>query len=143
MSMFPHTVTIYTIMEDMETLENTTNITVVRGVLVDASKGANVRTSGLVGADAVNLYIPFDAVSVDGLTGQDKAYIQPKAYHAALDKTDIWTMAPGISFFVKGEVVNPGLGYQEINDKYDNVHLITKVDTKDFGSLQHFEVGGS
>lgn len=140
--MFPHTVTIYTITEDIETLEVLSNITVVRGVLVDASKGANVRTSGLEGADAVNLYIPFDAESVDGVTGEGKAYIQPKAYHAALDKTDIWTMDPGISFFVKGEVVNPDLGYQEINAKYDNVHLITKVDTKDFGNLRHFEVGG-
>lgn len=143
MSMFPHTVTVYTITEDMETLDVMTNITVVRGVLVDASKAANVRASGLDGADSVNLYIPFDAESVDGVTGADKAYIEPKSYHAAIDKTDIWTMDPGISFFVKGEVVNPDLTFQEINVKYDNVHMITKVDTKDFGNLQHFEVGGN
>lgn len=142
MSMFPHTVTVYTITEDMETLDVMTNITVVRGVLVDASKAANVRASGLDGADSVNLYIPFDAESVDGVTGADKAYIEPKSYHAAIDKTDIWTMDPGISFFVKGEVVNPDLTFQEINERYDNVHMITKVDTKDFGNLQHFEVGG-
>lgn len=143
MSMFPHTVTVYTITEDNDTLEVFSNITVIRGVLLDASKGANVRTSGLEGADSVNLYIPFDAVSVDGVTGKEKAYIQPKAYEAALDKTDIWTMDPGNSFFVKGEVVNPDLNFQEINVKYDNVHMITKVDTKDFGKLAHFEVGGS
>ena len=51
-------------------------------------------------------------------------------------------MDPGNTFFVKGEVVNPDLTFQEINRRYDNVHLITKVDTKDFGGLQHFEVGG-
>lgn len=140
--MFPHTVTVYTITENPETADVTTNITVVTGVLFDGSKAANVRTSGLDGADAVNLYIPFDAVSVDGVTGAEKAYIQPRAFAAALDKSGYWTMDPGNTFFVKGEVVNPDLTFQEINRRYDNVHLITKVDTKDFGGLQHFEVGG-
>lgn len=142
MSMFPHTVTVYTISEDVETSEVSTNITVVHGVLFDGAKAANVRTSGLEGADAVNLYIPFDAVSVDGVTGTEKAYIQPRAYEAALDRSDVWTMDPGNTFFVKGEVVNPDMTFQEINRRYDNVHLITKVDTKDFGGLKHFEVGG-
>ena len=140
--MFPHTVTVYTIIEDPETADVYSNITVVKGVLFDGSKAANVRSSGLDGADAVNLYIPFDAVSVDGVTGAEKAYIQPRAFAAALDKSGYWTMDPGNTFFVKGEVVNPDLTFQEINRRYDNVHLITKVDTKDFGGLQHFEVGG-
>lgn len=142
MSMFPHTVTVYTISEDAETAEVSTNITVIKGVLFDGSKAANVRTSGLEGADAVNLYIPFDAVSVDGVTGAEKAYIQPRAYAVALDRSDVWTMDPGNTFFVKGEVVNPDMTFQEINRRYDNVHLVTKVDTKDFGGLKHFEVGG-
>lgn len=140
--MFPHTVTVYTITEDPETADVYSNITVVKGVLFDGSKAANVRASGLSGADSVNLYIPFDAVSIDGETGEDKAYIQPLAFAAALDKSGYWTMDPGNTFFVKGEVVNPDLTFQEINRRYDNVHLITKVDTKDFGGLQHFEVGG-
>lgn len=140
--MFPHTVTVYTIIEDPETADVYSNITVVKGVLFDGSKAANVRSSGLDGADAVNLYIPFDAVSVDGVTGAEKAYIQPRAFAAALDKSGYWTMDPGNTFFVKGEVVNPDLTFQEINRRYDNVHLITKVDTKDFGNLRHFEVGG-
>ena len=63
MSMFPHTVTLY----NPETKELPANdfkptlvhhITVLRGVLLDASKGSNVNQSGLEGADAVNLYIP-------------------------------------------------------------------------------------
>ena len=140
--MFPHTVTVYTITENPETADVTTNITVVTGVLFDGSKAANVRTSGLDGADAVNLYIPFDAVSVDGVTGEDKAYIQPRAFAAALDKSGYWTMDPGNTFLVKRGVVNPDLTFQEISRRYDNGHLITKVDTKDFGNLQHFEVGG-
>lgn len=140
--MFPHAVTMYTISEDAETADVTTNITVVRGVLYDGSKAANVNASGLEGADAVNLYIPFDAESVDGVTGAAKAYLQPRAYAAALDRSDVWTMDPGTTFFVKGEVVAPDLSFQQINKRYDNVHMVTKVDTKDFGNLRHFEVGG-
>lgn len=140
--MFPHTVTVYTITEDPETADVTTNITVVTGVLFDGSKAANVRASGLEGADAVNLYIPFDAVSVDGVTGAEKAYIRPRAFAEALDTSGYWTMDPGNTFFVLGEIVNPDMTFREINGKYDNVHLITKVDTKDFGGLRHFEVGG-
>lgn len=140
--MFPHVVSIYTIVEHPETADVQTNITVVSGVLFDGSKASNVRASGLESADSVNLYIPFDAKSVDGVTGAEKAYIRPRAFAEALDKSEYWTMDPGNTFFVLGEVVNPDLTFQEINKKYDNVHLITKVDTKDFGGLRHFEVGG-
>lgn len=140
--MFPHTVTIYTITEDIETAEIVSNITVLRGVLFQGSKGTNVRTSGLDGADAVNLYIPFSASATDGVTGMDKSYISPVAFSAALDKSTLWTMEPGNTFFVKGEFVNTKLTFQEINRKFDNVHLITKIDIFDYGDLQHFEVGG-
>ena len=140
--MFPHTVTVYTITEDPETADVYSNITVVKGVLFDGSKAANVRASGLDGADSVNLYIPFDAVSIGGETGEDKACIRPRAFAAGWDKAGYGRMDPGSTVFGKGEVVNPDLTFQEINRRYDNVHLITKVDTKDFGGLQHFEVGG-
>ena len=59
--MFPHTVTVYNT-ETEELSENdfeptlVNHITVLRGVLLDASKGSNVTKSGLEGADAVNLY---------------------------------------------------------------------------------------
>lgn len=140
--MFLHTATVYTITEDIETAEIVSNITVLRGVLFQGAKAANVRTSGLDGADSVNLYIPFTASATDGVTGMDKTYITPVAFSAALDKSTLWTMEPGTTFFVKGEFVNPKLTFQEINRKYDNVHLITKVDTFDYGDLRHFEVGG-
>lgn len=142
MSMFPHSVTIYTITEDVETAEVSTNITVVRGVLYDGTKAANVNASGLVSADAVNLYIPFDAKCIDGTTETPKSYIPPQRYKALLDKTGFWTMDPESTFFVLGEIVNPDMPFQEINRRYDAVHRITKVDLKDFGGLPHFEVGG-
>lgn len=143
MSMFPHTVTVYTIEEDPVTYEQTENITVLRGVFCDASKAVNVRESGMVGADAVTLYIPLSTPAVDGETGEEKTYIPPVLYRKSLDKTDVWTLDPENSFFVKGEVVVPGQSFQYLNTNYDDVYEITSVDPKDFGGgMAHWEVGG-
>lgn len=142
--MFPHTVTIYYTMENEVTFEQEPHITILRGVLMSASKAVNVRTSGLEGADAVNLYVPFDVVAVDGLTGAPKVYASPKEFEAAGDKSGLWTVDKGQNcFFVKGEVVDPTSSFQTINLRYDDVYKVTKVDRKDYGGLQHFEIGGA
>lgn len=150
MSMFPHTVTIYNVTRytDVDTLKDivTNYITVLRGVFLDASKAVNVRASGLEGADAVNLYIPFSVNAVDGVSLFDRRYIGEKEFDAAADKSGFWTLKTGNDcFFVKGEVVEPGFDFQEIKQKYDDVYVVTKVDKKDFGSpdMQHWEVGGN
>ena len=74
----PHTVTIYNPVKetDKETFQETQKlyVTVLRGVMLQASKAVNVRESGLEGADAVNLYIPFDVEAVDGTTGKPKTH---------------------------------------------------------------------
>ena len=144
MNMFPHTVTLYYNGENPD-FTPVTEITVLKGVFYDAAKAANVVKSGLEGADAVNLYVPFDVEAVDGYTGQPRQYVSPKAFEAAEDKSGIWTLDVGQKFFfVKGEVI-ANLNFQSMNAKYDNVHRITKVDEKDFGTpyLQHWEVGGA
>lgn len=144
MSMFPHTVTLYYITEDKVTFETQNHITILRGVLMDAAKAANVRASGLEGADAVNLYIPFDVKAVDGETLLPKRYVPPKEYEAEGYPYDVWTLSVGTNcFFVKGKVVEPGRDFQYINLNYDDVYRVTKVDEKDFGRLKHFEVGGA
>lgn len=142
----PHTITLYYITEDEVTFETSNGITILEGVLLDASKGVNVRASGLDSADAVNLYIPFDVKATDGVTGANKKYISPKRYEAQKDKSGLWTLgAGGQCFFVKGVVVEPVQGFQYINANYDDVYRVTKVDEKDFGSpdMQHWEVGGA
>lgn len=132
----PHTVTVYSPVEDPVTFEVTQHITVLRGVFLDASKASNVRTSGLEGADSVNLFIPFNVDT-------DKTYADPKAFESAADKSGLWTLRIG-DFFVKGEVVEDK-DFQYINLNYDDVYRITKVDKKDFGSelMRHFEAGGA
>lgn len=157
MSMFPHTITVYntSIETDKATFEDklVNHITVLRGVLVDASKAVNVRESGLVGADAVNLYIPFDVEAVDGVTGESKQYLEPLEYWKLDDKSGFWTLSVSSkqrakatdndTFFIKGEVVEPDATLEQIELNYDDVYDITKIDIKDFGGLQHFEVGAN
>lgn len=141
----PHTVTVYNVgPEDLMTFAQPINATVLRGVLLDASKAVNVRTSGLESADSVNLYIPFAVEAFDALTGAPRAYVGPKEYAAAEDVSGLWTLDTENCFFAKGEIVEIA-DFQTVNAKYDDVYRVTKVDKKDFGTpdMQHWEVGGA
>lgn len=145
----PHTVTVYNSVKetDLTTFEEVTRlyVTVLRGVMLQASKGVNVRESGLEGADAVNLYIPFSVEAVDGTTGKPKTYTGPQAFYNAADKSGLWTLSVngdgGTTFFVKGEFVTDN---ETVALSHDDCYNVTKVDEKDFGSvdMRHWEVGG-
>lgn len=147
--LLPHTVTVYNSYEttDMTTFEEVrvNNMTVLSGVLLDATKGANVRQSGLVDADAVTLHIPLGIVGVDAVTGEEKEYIEPILFWALdnSEKPHYWTLSVGQeTFFAKGAVVEADKDFEYISTKYPDVYLVTKVDRKDFGGLAHFECGG-
>lgn len=143
MSMFFHTVTVYNTGENPVTFEPETHITVLKGVFYDARKAANVIESGLTNADSVNLIIPFSVDATDGVTGEAQTYLPPKEYEND-NQSKTWTIKTGDNcFFVKGNIVRPGLSFQEINAAFDNVHKVTSVDEKDFGNLKHWEVGGA
>lgn len=146
MSMFPHTVTLYNTRQetDKKTFKDITvnYITVLHGVLFDASKASNVRASGLEGADAANLYIPFDVEALDGITGEPKTYIGPIEFGRLDDVGDYWTLGTGgDTNVVKGIVVEPDQDIQFLEAAYDDVYRVTKSDEKDFGNLKHWEVG--
>lgn len=144
----PHTVTIYNVGENPDTLEQEYNMTFLRGVFLDRRQAANIEKSGLRDADAATLFVPFSVEAVDAVTGTPKEYIGPKAYRQLEDTSGYWTLEPGglgssaDSFFVKGEVVNY-LGYGKMRELYDDVYDITTIDTRDFGSpdMQHWQVG--
>lgn len=145
----PHTVTVYNAYQHLDTLKNVYVITVLEGVFLDISKAANVIKSGLENADAATLFIPFGVKAVNGNTGEEQTYVDPKAYERLGDKSKYWTIRPGgtISnkdcFFVKGKVVDDR-DFQDINAFYDNVYRVSSVDVRDFGSpsMQHWEVSG-
>lgn len=145
----PHTVTVYNAVKetDTNTFEEKQNlyVTVLRGVMLQASKAVNVRESGLEGADAVDLYIPFGVEAVDGFTGKAKTYAGPQRFYAAVDKSDLWTLSVdgngGTTFFVKGEFVTDD---ETVALAQDDCYTVTKVDEMDFGSvdMRHWRVGG-
>ena len=146
----PHTATIYnvTVKVDPVTLreETTNHITILNGVFLDESKGANVRTSGLENADAATLYIPFDVRAVDGLNGSTKRFVPWDEFIKAEDKSALWTLDVGRNtYFVKGVVVGPDAAVSKLEMTTDGVYMVSKVDAKDYGSpsMQHWEVGGA
>ena len=148
--MFPHSVTVYNIIqdEDPSTLKEVTHIyiTILRGVMLQASKGANVRESGLEGADAANLYIPFAVEAVDGKTGAAKTYAKPQEFVKAADRSGLWTLSyngnGGETVFVNGEFISDNM---TVVQYHDDCYKVTKVDAMDYGSadMRHFEVGGA
>ncbi len=144
--MSPHTVTLYqqeTVIDDKLNETTINHITVLHGVLLIASKAANVRATGLEGADAVNLHIPFGVKAVDGVTGEEKAYVDPvEGWKKEQDKSKVWTIAIG-TVFVKGEVVEPDATRTALELGYDDVYQVTKIDKLDFGSFPHWEIGGN
>lgn len=145
----PHTVTVYNASENTQTLMSEYNITILRGVFLDISKGSNVIKSGLESADAATLYIPFAIDAINGVSGEPQQYVSPKEYERLADKSGFWTIRPSGSgssvdcFFTRGDVVDQA-GFQSINARYDDVYRTSSVDIRDFGSadMQHFEVGG-
>lgn len=154
-TMFPHEITLYSAVdeptaEDITVTVRKNYITILRGVLVDATKAVNIIDSGLRDADSVDLYIPFDVVAIDpaDIDNPDppiKKYVDPVTFWRAEDKSGMWTLkADANNFFVKGIAVeSENAPYDLITLKYGgNVHVITSVDELDYGGLKHFEVGG-
>lgn len=146
----PNTVTVYNIVQEIDpsTLDEVEKVytTILRGVMLQESKGVNVRESGLEGADAVNLYIPFSVEAVDGVTGKPKSYTGPQSFFKAADKSGLWTLSykgnGGMTCFVKGEFVSDNM---TVVLSHDDCYNVTKVDAMDYGSadMQHWEVGGA
>lgn len=146
----PHTVTVYNVSVeiDPDTMKETTqnHITILRGVFLDESKGANVRASGLVGADAAILYIPFSVDATDGFSGAVKRFVPWNEFIKAQDKSALWTLDVGRNtYFAKGEVVDKDASVSRLEMTTSGVYMVSKVDEKDYGSqpMWHWEVGGA
>ena len=114
--------------------------TELKGVMLIASKGANIIKSGLVTADSVRITIP------KGVNSGTKTFKAPKAWQATpnVDMGNFWTLQPGDKIakgLVNYEITSPNT-IAGLEKTYDNVYTITTVDTLDFGSNPHWAVGG-
>lgn len=123
--------TIYNHYIDQETQEDQYQRTVIGPVFWDSAS--------VIDEEEVTVYIPF-AVS------SERQYVGPKAFAALENKASYWTLGMedkivrGIIDFEPDE--NQRIG--ELEQMYDDVITIKRVDTRDYGSksMQHWEVGG-
>lgn len=133
------TVTLFNRSFNAETEEETYYPTLLEGVDLVETKGANVSKSGMDSADAAKLYID--------LANLKKPYIEPKAWAelSAEEKGNHITFTPAVDFFVKGNCTGATLpeseAYQWMVENYDDVYKVTTIDKYE-DILPHFEVGG-
>jgi len=106
----------------------------VVGVAWENRKAANVlRTGGQIAADQAVIYVPFSSGA---------NYNPPRKWQA--DRKG-WTLQEG-DVVVKGLVskaITDAYTATDLKNEYDNVLIITSVDTMDYGSasMHHWQVG--
>lgn len=133
------TVTLFNRSFNAETEEETYYPTLLEGVDLVETKGANVSKSGMDSADAAKLFVCIGDVN--------KTYMEPKAWDALPDdeKSNYITFHPTDDFFIKGDHTDLELpeseAYGWVHDKLDSVYKVTTVDRYE-DIMPHFEVGG-
>ena len=142
------TMTLYNKISGTETYQRT----VIPGpVQWENRKAANGMRTGALASNTARVFI---LISLGG------DYLKPKAWQALVTKTGKWTLQDG-DVIVKGTVTDeihaavpgsagppivpevPAFTVTSLKAKYDDVLVITSVDTFDMGSvaLRHWEVG--
>lgn len=110
--------------------------TVITDVYWENRKASNVlRSGGNIQADQAVVFIPM---------ARGAAFLNPKAWLALVSKTGKWTLQPQ-DYIVKGVVTDTiGVSFTitQLKAKYDDVLVISSVDTMDMGSasMQHWKV---
>ena len=133
------TVTLFNRSFNAETEEETYYPTLLEGVDLVETKGANVSKSGMDSADAVKLYVDFGNIA--------KPYLPPKEWENMPDKCKqhFLTFNPAQDFFIKGDHTDLEIPESEAfgwaHDNLDSVYKVTTVDRYE-DIMPHFEVGG-
>lgn len=133
------TVTLFNRSFNAETEEETYYPTLLGGVDLVETKGANVSKSGMNSADAAKLFVCIGDVN--------KTYMEPKAWDALTEdeKKNYITFHSTEDFFVKGDQAAVDLpetdAYEWMRNNFDDVYKVTNIDKYE-DILPHFEVGG-
>ena len=133
------TVTLFNRSFNAETEEETYYPTLLEGVDLVETKGANVSKSGMDSADAAKLFVCIGDVN--------KTYMEPKAWKelSEKEKPNYITFTPAEDFFIKGDHTDlelPEEGALEwVQDNYDDCYKVTTIDKYE-DILPHFEIGG-
>lgn len=132
-------VTLFNRSFNAETEEETYYPTLIEGVDLVETKGANVSKSGMDSADAAKLFVCIDDVN--------KTYMEPKAWDALTEdeKKNYITFHSTEDFFVKGDQTAVDLpetdAYEWMRNNFDDVYKVTNIDKYE-DILPHFEIGG-
>lgn len=130
---FPHSCTIYNRYRDGR--EDKWQRTVLAGIFWDNVRGITARTEAVDNNDSAEIIIP---------AAHRCGYLPPKVFAKAENKMGHWTLQPGDKI-VFGNVafeIDETHRLAELEQSYDDVLTITKVDRRIFGSsLDHWEVG--
>ena len=133
------TVTLFNRSFNAETEEETYYPTLLEGVDLVETKGANVSKSGMDSAEAAKLFVCIGDVN--------KTYMEPKAWDALTEdeKKNYITFHSTEDFFVKGDQAAVDLpetdAYEWMRNNFDDVYKVTNIDKYE-DILPHFEVGG-
>lgn len=132
------TATLYNHYTDNETEKTVYKRTVITSVNWQKQQKTAVIDKGLVSADQIKVFIPFNA------DFEGKEYIGPKEYRRLSneDKENYFTFDNN-DYIVKGEVPED-VTVESIKKSYDNVATIISVVICANGSpsIRHFEIGG-
>lgn len=130
-------ITIYNKYIDPATRSEKYQRATVQSVAWENRKAANVRSSGgQISSDQARVFIPFS---------RDANFVKPVAWQALSVKTGKWTLQVG-DFVVKGlvsDTISDSFTITALRAKYDDVLIISSVDTMDMGSpnMQHHNIG--
>ena len=109
--------------------------TVLEGVLLKETQGANITRTGLMDANSVTMHIKTE--------GYEKPYMDPVEWGLLLDKTDAFTLCRERDFFVVGDVSDVEVRdnfFAYMKENYDGVYRIMTVDK--YETIPHYEIGG-
>lgn len=107
----------------------------IKNVLYAEVHGSNIIKSGLETADAVKIYIPFSSI---------KAASKLAVHRNDLTDTETQFVIDRGSIIIRGLVdATETATVKQLEQAYNNVHMITTVDIHDYGSpeLHLIEVG--
>ncbi len=121
-------------------------LTLLRGVMLQASNGRSVQLRGDAEAADATLYIPL-SVRAENPSGESVSFLPPLEYARCPDPEKHWTLQPEgesagrCSFFVKGELSVP-CTLANARENHDYVYTVAGWQLHDYGSpaLQHYEV---
>ena len=133
------TVTLFNRSCNAETEKETYYPTLLEGVDLVETKGANVSKSGMDSADAAKLFVDVGKMV--------KPYLPPKEWKELPEeeKPNYITFTPVEDFFIKGDHTDLELPEESalewVQDNFDDCYKVTTIDKYE-DILPHFEVGG-